>query len=275
MSTVEALLGQQDIASANDETIGRESLQQLIPAAFAQAPHEGMSSRYAFLPTSGVIETLDQAGFSVVQARQSNSRSRLPAYAIHALRFRQRRPEFEVGDLIPEILVLNSHDGSSAYHVRIAIYRAICKNGMIVSDTAFPGWKVTHRGNAAAEVLEAAMSLVDRFEELGEVVARMRTTFMGDSQRLAFASDALQLRYPDETAGLAVAPADLLKPARTQDEGTDVWHTLNVIQEHILRGGVQRRTPTNRIVRMRGIRAIREDVRLNMGLWDRAMREIA
>lgn len=50
---------------------------------------------------------------------------------------------------------------------------------------------------------------------------------------------------------------------------------MNVVQEHIIKGGVQRRTATNRVVRMRGILAIREDVRLNAGLWDRAMREIA
>jgi hypothetical protein len=49
---------------------------------------------------------------------------------------------------------------------------------------------------------------------------------------------------------------------------------MNVVQEHIIKGGLQRRTATNRVVRMRGVRAIREDVRLNVGLWDRAMREI-
>jgi hypothetical protein len=60
-----------------------------------------------------------------------------------------------------------------------------------------------------------------------------------------------------------------------EDKGDDVWRTMNVVQEHVIKGGVQRRTATNRVVRMRGVRAIREDVRLNVGLWDRAMREIA
>ena len=45
-----------------------------------------------------------------------------------------------------------------------------------------------------------------------------------------------------------------------------MWRTLNVVQEHLLRGGLTRRTPTNRIVKTKGIRAIREDVRLNVGL---------
>jgi hypothetical protein len=274
MDTIETLLTDQDTASAYDQGLSRESLRQLTPAAYAEAPSEKLSSRYAFLPTSSVIDTMDRAGFSVVEARQSKSRKRLPAYAPHALRFRQRRSDVYVGEVIPEILVLNSHDGSSAYHVRIALYRAICRNGMIVSDSAFPAWKVAHRGSAAAEVLEAAMNLVARFKEVGMVVERMQNTYMAESQRLAFASDALRLRYPDEFPGTAVVPADLLKPMRAEDEGNDVWRTMNVVQEHIIRGGVQRRTGTNRVVRMRGIRAIREDVRLNVGLWDRAMDEI-
>ncbi|GFE82489.1 hypothetical protein GCM10011487_44890 [Steroidobacter agaridevorans] len=275
MDTIETLLTRQDMGTAYAEGLSRESLKQLTPAAYAEAPHEKLSSRYAFLPTSAVIDTMDRAGFTVVEARQSKSRKRLPAYAPHALRFRQRCTEVYVGEVVPEILVLNSHDGSSAYHVRVALYRAICTNGMIVSDTALPAWKVAHRGSAAAEVLEAAMDLVGRFKEVGTLIERMRGTFLTEERRLRFASDALRLRYPDEPPGMAVAPADLLKPGRVEDEGLDVWHTMNVIQEHIIRGGVKRRTASNRIVQMRGVRAIREDVRLNVGLWDRAMHEIA
>jgi hypothetical protein len=66
---------------------------------------------------------------------------------------------------------------------------------MIVSDAAFPAWKVAHRGSAAAEVLDAAMNLVGRFKEVGMIVERMRNTYLTESQRLAFASDALRLRY--------------------------------------------------------------------------------
>lgn len=274
MDTIETLLTRQDVGTAYAEGLSTDSLKQLTPAAYADAPHEKLSPRYAFVPTSAVIDTMGRAGFTVVEARQSKSRKRLPAYAPHALRFRQRCTEVYVGEVVPEILVLNSHDGSSAYHVRVALYRAICTNGMIVSDSALPAWKVSHRGNAAAEVLEAAMDLVGRFKEVGTLVERMRNTFLSESRRLDFATDALRLRYPDELPGTAVAPADLLRPGRVEDEGVDVWRTMNVVQEHVIRGGVRRRTATNRVVQTRGIRAIREDVRLNVGLWDRAMREL-
>jgi len=71
METIQTLLTRQEIASAYAEGLSRENLRQLTPAAYAEAPHEKLSSRYAFLPTSTVIDTLDRAGFAVVEARQS------------------------------------------------------------------------------------------------------------------------------------------------------------------------------------------------------------
>ncbi|HEV2269973.1 MAG TPA: hypothetical protein VGR92_10970, partial [Steroidobacteraceae bacterium] len=46
-----------------------------------------------------------------------------------------------------------------------------------------------------------------------------------------------------------------------------LWRTFNVVQENVLRGGIVRRTASGRLMRTRAIQAIREDVRLNAGLW--------
>lgn len=275
MDTLKGLIDPARFASAFDGEVSAEQLRKLTPAVYASAPHQKMSPRYTFVPTAEVVATMDRAGFGVVEARQSRSKTRVPAFAAHALRFRKRNTEVFVGEVVPEILVLNSHDGSTSYHVRIALYRAVCANGLIVGDALFPVWKVPHRGNVATEVLDAAMELSGRFGALGETIEAMRHTLLEAPRRLAFASHALALRYPAEQVGVAVAPADLLKATRSEDEGCDLWRTYNVIQEHLIRGGICRRTPTGRMVKTKGIRAIREDVRLNVGLWDRAMLEIA
>lgn len=275
MDTLKGLIDHAQFASAFDGEVSADQLRKLTPAVYASAPHEKMSARYTFVPTAQVVATMDRAGFGVVEARQSQSKTRAPAFAAHVLRFRKRNMEVDVGEVIPEILVLNSHDGSTSYHVRIALYRAVCANGLIVGDGLFPVWKVPHRGNVATEVLDAAMELSGRFGALKETIEAMRHTLLDAPRRLALASDALALRYPEEPVGVAVAPADLLEATRSEDEGCDLWRTYNVIQEHLIRGGLTRRTPTNRIVKTKGIRAIREDVRLNVRLWDRAMLEIA
>jgi hypothetical protein len=275
MDTLKGLVEHAPLASAFEGEVSAERLRQLTPAVYASAPHAKLSARYTFVPTAEVVATMDRAGFCVVEARQSQSKTRSPAYAAHALRFRKRNTEVYVGEVVPEILVLNSHDGSTSYHVRIALYRAVCSNGLIVGDGLFPVWKVPHRGNVATEVLGAAMELSARFGALGETIEAMRHTQLDAPRRFAFAADALRLRYPEEPAGVAVAPCDLLTAIRSEDEGCDLWRTYNVVQEHLIRGGVTRRTPTHRIVKTKGIRAIREDVRLNVALWDRAMLELA
>jgi hypothetical protein len=66
-----------------------------------------------------------------------------------------------------------------------------------------------------------------------------------------------------------------LVPRRAEDVDNDLWRTLNVVQENVLRGGIPRRSASNRLIRTRAITAIREDVRINSGLWDLALALVA
>jgi hypothetical protein len=50
---------------------------------------------------------------------------------------------------------------------------------------------------------------------------------------------------------------------------------LNRVQENLLRGGLSRRSTSGRLTRTRRITAIREEVRLNSGLWDLASELLA
>jgi Domain of unknown function (DUF932) len=77
-------------------------------------------------------------GFMPVDAKQG--RSRVPGkedFTKHLIRF---RPAGEVvttrriGGLYPEVVVVNSHDGTSAYKVMAGLLRMVCLNGMIVAD---------------------------------------------------------------------------------------------------------------------------------------------
>ena len=59
----------------------------------------------------------------------------------------------------------------------------------------------------------------------------------------------------------------LLRPKRFEDQGRDLWATLNVVQEHLTKGGDQGRAATGRRLTTRGIKAISEDQRVNRALW--------
>jgi hypothetical protein len=61
----------------------------------------------------------------------------------------------------------------------------------------------------------------------------------------------------------------LLKARRTEDEGTDLWITMNRVQENLVQGGLSDFHPDRR-GRLRSVRALRgidSKVSLNKGLW--------
>jgi hypothetical protein len=195
-------------------------------------------------------------------------------HARHLIRLRRRCETVALRDSIPELLLLNSHDGTSSYQLRVGLFRVLCTNGLVVSMGIFPVWRVMHRGDVVQDVVCAALRISERFEQLAAAVERMERTMLDDSQRFELAAQALALRFPNDAVG-AMQPSQLLVPRRAQDVGNDLWRTFNVLQENVLRGGLVRRSASNRLTRTRGIRAIREDVRLNSALWEMAIARAA
>ncbi len=69
--------------------LDRDTLRRTVPSVFATRPIDGVSDRYAFLPTSEVIDIMESQGFFPVKASQSTSRdSDRQAFTKHLIRFR-------------------------------------------------------------------------------------------------------------------------------------------------------------------------------------------
>ena len=260
-------------SSAFQHTLSPEILRERVPAVFAPAAHERTSASYTFISTARVLSALGSAGFLPVEARQA-ARAKSPMHTRHLIRLRRRYETIQLRDAIPEILFLNSHDGTSAYQLRVGLFRVACTNGLVVSMGVFPVWRVMHRGDVVRDVVCAAFRISERFEALATAVERMERTVLDAGQRLEFAAQALALRFPNDLEG-AVEPSRLLVPRRPEDAGNDLWRTFNVLQENLLQGGILRRSASNRLTRTRRITAIGEDVRLNSALWEMAVARAA
>jgi hypothetical protein len=206
-------------------------------------------------------------GFIPVEARQTQARSASPLHARHIVRLRRRFETVQLRGSVPEVVFLNSHDGTSAYQLRMGIFRVVCTNGLIVSHGAFPAYCVSHRGNVVDQVVGGALKLSEEFERLAEEVERMEQRRLLKEEQMQFAAQALALRYR-EPGRAGMQPSQLLNCRRLADIGDDLWSILNRVQEHLLRGGLSRRTVGGRLVRTRRIASIKADVRLNSQLWD-------
>jgi hypothetical protein len=187
---------------------------------------------------------------------------------------RRRYEKVALRDSCPEILFLNSHDGSSSYQLRMALYRAVCTNGLIVSRGAFPTVCVAHRGNVVDEVVAGALQISERFDRLAAQVERMEKRQLFRDEQLRFAERALALKYAD-LAQSGMAAAQLLTIRRPQDLADDLYTVLNRVQENLLGGGLIRRSSSGRLTRTRRVTSIRRDVALNSQLWDLATEVLA
>src|ERR1700722_17223980 len=139
-----------------------DTLRVRVPAVFAPSAHERMSARYTFIPTERVLTGLMRAGFVPVDARQTNARKASPLHARHVVRLRRRMETVQLRDSVPEVVFLNSHDGTSAYQLRVGLFRVVCTNGLIVSRSAFPTFSVAHRGNVVEDVVAHALGMSER-----------------------------------------------------------------------------------------------------------------
>ena len=205
------------------------TVRQQAPAVFAHAPQQQMSPRYTFIPSERVLTGLMQAGFVPVDARQAATRTASTLHARHIVRLRRRFETVQLRDAVPEIVFLNSHDGTSAYQLRIGIFRVVCTNGLIVSHGALPTRIVMHRGNIVDNVVSGALEMAERFTELAQLVERMQARALYKDEQLAFASSALALRF-EQVAECGLSPGQLLMCRREQDAGDDLWSTFNKVQ---------------------------------------------
>ena len=139
-----------------------QQIAALAPSAFATAPHESRSNRYAYIPTSSVIAGLRAQGFAPVSAKQG--RSRIPGktdFTKHMIRFRHEAQALRsVGQSFPKIVLVNSHDGSSAYHIMAGIFRVVCLNGLIVAERSDGARSVQHKGNVVDNVIDASFEVL-------------------------------------------------------------------------------------------------------------------
>jgi len=223
--------------------LSEEDLRRNAPSVFAANARPGVSHRYTFVSTAQVIDLLCSEGWEPVLARQQ--RVRLPerqGFQMHEVRFTRRdyldQCIFEVGDVRPELILQNAHDGTRAYRIDAGLYRLVCRNGLVVADANFAHVAIRHFDVSAEKFATAAQAVVESTPRVLETVARWQSVRLTELAQHEFAGRAAALRWnPEQPVGRALTPEKLLRPRRVGDAGTDLWTTFNLCQEHLLLGG--------------------------------------
>jgi len=259
-------------SNANRHPLTTGELEAAAPSIFASRAMEGVSSRYTYLPTSQIVDRMRQAGWLPVHAEEQ--RVRLPGrmgFQKHVIRFQmQGQQALAKGEYMPEICLINSHDACSAYQLHAALFRLVCGNGLMVSDSTFEHVSIRHSGLEVQEVITASARVLDEVPRIAENVEMFRSRRLTPTESRAFAESAILLRWDDlQTA--PIGPEKLLAPRRNEDAGNDLWTTYNRIQENLTKGGQKdygrRKQDGHRHARSRAVSGLDENVRLNKSLW--------
>ena len=252
-------------------SISLDAARELAPAIFATSPAPTIKSpKYQFTPTFEVIEHMQDMGYVLTGVKQSKSNVELRKnWGIHITRF--QHPDLYIKDpqgmieARPEVVLINSHDGTRPIQFEMGLFRLVCENGLVIKSQDMGSFRERHTKLNFQEVKNLMDEKVSGLQEVVGKISQWNMKEMSDKQRFNFAMDALALRIGTDRQAEQYEIMDILTAKRKVDEQPTLWHTFNTVQENLIKGGFQ--------LNNRQARAINnpvEDFNLNQGLWQLA-----
>lgn len=252
-------------ARRSDNPLSDAEIMEIAPSIFADVKHESRSSRYTCIPTIDVLRGLQKQGFSPFMVCQTKTRDdEKRGHAKHMIRMRHAS-QINASEA-NEIVLLNSHDGSSSYQMIAGVFRFVCSNGMVCGDTQ-SDIRVRHTGDIVDNVIEGAFHVLEGFEQVDGQRDGMKALTLNSGEQAAFANAALALKYETDIAPAPITETQLLRPNRQADTAGDLWTTFNRVQENMMRGGLRGRSAVGKRITTREVTGIDQNIKLNRALW--------
>jgi len=250
----------------NESGMTLGDVRRFAPSILTAEASPDRSDKYAAISTLDMVKGLREEGFRAVEIAQSKACTPdRREFARHVVRMRHVGGQVVAG-AAHEVLLLNSHDGTSSFTMLDGWFRFVCSNGLVSGDIKSMV-RIAHRGDAVERAREAATALLDRVRESSRVIEAMKQRVLTPVEYLRLAQEGARARWGDETP---VRPSHLLEPRRSEDRGHDLWTVMNRIQENVIRGGTPGFASTGRRLTTRPVTSIDEDVRINRELWQAA-----
>jgi hypothetical protein len=241
-----------------------DEMRARTPALFAVNPHPKMSSRYSFTNTYDILRHVHNRGFRVSSVQGGHK-------SYNTVMVRMRHKGYDVRDEAPEIVVIDSHDGSKRLKLMLGMIRFICMNGCVAGDMMYAKSFIHLAPDLMEQVILELEDIEQHIVRLEKRVDAMKSYITSYGERAALADVATYERFGNERPAAFVADMrpHLLEVRRDEDTSMDMYTVMNVIQENVLRGGMfyfvnrtyRRMTPINNVTR---------NVNINQRLWREA-----
>jgi hypothetical protein len=239
-------------------SISLDSLRERVPAIFTKTPSPKVSNRYSFADSEYYLQKFIDADWTIHSARQVSKSE----YAPHQVILRNKDIA-TVGDLLPQLIFTNSHNGIKKMTMDTGIYRLVCSNGLVVPTSITQSLSIKHIDLGDSTTDTIVNSFYEKIPIIMNSIDRMRNKILTNDEIDNFTYNALQIRFIN---AVGININDVVKPSRIEDYSDDLWTVFNVVQEKLIRGGIQ--LPSKR--HSRPINNFVNDNDINTKLWQLA-----
>ena len=206
-------------------------------------PNPVMKPTYGMIKTIDMIKSFENQGWyhashSVARVRQGSNRE---GFQKHIVRMRndafQSIPGLTAANAsVPELVLMNSHDGTMAYRLFLGVVRIACLNGIIAGD-ALASYRVIHSQNALKGLHDGVDAMVARIPHMVEQIRAMQETTCSLEKARAYVKTMYDKRVLP-IGGVECINYDLTAK-RPEDVSLDAYTVFNRVQEMLIRGGIQ------------------------------------
>lgn len=277
-STAQQLINTVNQKIGNRDSLTMDELKMICPEIAtpeinpALRQKLGITDRYVHVPTEKVIEDIIELGWTPINAYRVASRGKRTGTGRHMVKFINYDFMEEGKTEYPELLLTNSHDGTTAFKLDVGIFRLVCSNGMVVKSQDFGSMKVRHYGYDFDTIKGAVNELVEQIPDYLKQVEDMKEQELEREQMLEFARQAAMLRMTkvnESAIDEVVDIEDLLESTRKEDNGNGLWEVFNRLQEKVVNGKFKYALGKKER-KARPVKGFKSQVKLNQDLWELA-----
>lgn len=255
----------------NLKALSKEELTHLAPQTFNHIVGSNLTSKYVHIPTDTIVEDMEALGWFPYSVKTVKTRKKSAQTAKHLIQF--FNPDIVINneegkaDMVPTLLLINSHDGSTAVRFEMGVFRFVCENGLVVKSRDFGGFKMKHIGYTFDDLRVYINNMV---KELPTVVANLNKfsqVEMTPEQQHEFTVKAVEARFGEEKQLTDEEIKNLLVAERKEDVGNTCWLVMNRVQEKLTNGGFSYLSVKGKPRKARAIKNFTQDIEFNQKIW--------
>lgn len=198
---------------------------------------------YGFASTRSILNTFEQHGWVPVSQQTASVRNEAKqGYQKHLIRLEhQGHQQIDGLDVRhnsrPQLIIVNSHDGSSSLQILWGVLRIACLNG-IIAGTGLNGVRLIHSASIINKLPDAIQYMLNNLPVFREQLLMLQGKQLSVGAQRVLVETLYNARLQNVQN---VIDIDYSLPAvrRLADGDTDAFTVYNRIQEVLMRGGIK------------------------------------